>query len=109
MTFTELAFDGRGNQCRIPFLEDGAPFNSGPVTRTLLEWGNGQTLIDSADNPDAIGWENNDLVLSLGNAGIPPGAYEVRVIIFTDVYPEPEGLVIYSEYKDKPLVVRIVK
>lgn len=96
---TELVFNGRDNTCVLEFSQDGSPLDSSAITRTLVKTPDGAVSIDSDVDANALTWSGNTLTLSLGDLGISPGVYLVRVVVFDPA--NPDGLVIQHE-ESKP-------
>lgn len=98
---TELVFNGRDNTCVLDFSQDGSPLDSSAITRTVIKTPDGAVNIDSDTDAGALTWFGSTLTLSLGDLGISPGAYLVRIEIFDPA--NPDGLVIQHE-DSKPRV-----
>lgn len=103
----ERVFLGRDNPVQVQFLQGADPFDSSPITRTVVSQGADNVLADSDQSPGLLSWSGDILTLKLGNAGIAAGRYRVRVIVYTATYPD--GLVILSEASDSVLEMVVIQ
>ena len=78
-------YNGAGNTVELQLAESGKPLNLGMVDRITLRLGTSSSVIDSAITPQAFDWstDSGKLVLRLGDLGLAPGRYTVRMVVYS--------------------------
>lgn len=111
---TIRVYNGRDNTDALVFgMVEGSTselYDFVSVTRMTLEFevAGVATVIDSADDPDAINWSagSGEVEFDLGDQAIPTGTYTAQLVVYSATYPS--GYLMDVDGLGNSLVLKVV-
>ena len=103
---TEVVFNGRDGNNVLTLTQDGSPFQSDAISRTIVQAVDGTIIADSDTNPNTLSWNGASLTMQLGSLQVAAGVYLVRVIVFDP--SNGKGLPIIHEASSTRLKIKFL-